>query len=109
MRRSRGRNRRNRYAEKEEINPMNFVSNLSDVMLILAVGIMLALILHWNVKIQTTEESNKDANTQDAISFNEDDLENMEELPDDMERMGDVYYDPASGKYYIIENSGTAD
>ena len=35
----------------EDVNPMNYLSNLSDVMLILAVGIMLALVVHWNVDI----------------------------------------------------------
>ena len=52
MRRHNSRRRRSRFRETEDINPMNFVSNLSDVMLILAVGIMLALILHWKVEIK---------------------------------------------------------
>jgi len=29
----------------------------------------------------------------------------MEELPEDMNKMGEVYYDPVSGKYYIIKDS----
>ena len=85
---------------------MNFVSNLSDVMLILAVGIMLALILHWNVKIEATEENIPgEQKNEDAISFGEEDLEDMDELPEDMAKIGDVYYDKASGKYYIIKDS----
>ena len=104
-RRYTSRRRRNRYAEREDIDPMSFVSNLSDVMLILAVGIMLALILHWNVKIETPETEETEQRAEDTISFSEDDLENNEELPENVERMGDVYYDPVSGTYYIIENS----
>ena len=34
----------------EDVNPMNYLSNLSDVMLILAVGIMLALVVHWWIR-----------------------------------------------------------
>ena len=102
--RRRNRRRCSRYEEREDINPMNFVSNLSDVMLILAVGIMLALILHWNVKIESPKTETGETSNEEAISFGEDDLENMEELPEDLAKMGDVYYDPVSGKYYIVKD-----
>ena len=55
----RSRKRRTRYSGVEYVNPMSYISNLSDVMLILAVGIMLALILHWNVEIETKKEAQK--------------------------------------------------
>ena len=32
--------------DSEDVNPMNYISNLSDAMLILAVGIMLALFVY---------------------------------------------------------------
>ena len=88
---------------KEELNPMNSVSNLSDIMLILAVGIMLALVMHWNVPIVSspgaveTEETN-------AVEFSADDLESIVELPENMQKTGEVYYDPESGSYYIIND-----
>lgn len=106
-RHSERKNRRNRYSRAEEINPMDHVSNLADVMLILAVGIMLALVLHWNVDIETRNSETVEETTQnkEAISFNDSDLENNEELPDSAERMGNVYYDPDTGTYYIIKDS----
>ena len=107
-RRRAGRVRRTRYAEKEDINPMNFVSNLSDVMLILAVGIMLALVLHWNVPLETKQESEADSKA-DSISFDENDLESMEELPENIEKMGDVFYDASTGKYYIVEQGSNGE
>lgn len=83
---------------------MNFVSNLSDVMLILAVGIMLALVIHWNVELKngSTDETQNAKNS--AVIFSEDDLENLEELPEDIEQIGNVYYDPTTGNYYIIQD-----
>ena len=42
------------FRNQEDVNPMNYMSNLSDVMLVLAVGIMLALVVAWNVDISTT-------------------------------------------------------
>jgi len=107
--RSRRARRKGRFEDSEDLNPMNYVSNLSDVMLILAVGIMLALILHWRVEIRTPEQEEQPAQAQENISFDNDDLKDMDELPENMERMGDVYYDPVSGKYYIIENKDQAD
>ena len=78
-------------------------------MLILAVGIMLALIIHWNVKIQTPEVPEDAAQTEDAVEFDENDLEDMEQIPENMNKMGEVYYDPVSGKYYIIANGDSED
>ena len=91
--------RRSGYMGSEDVNPMNYLSNLSDVMLILAVGIMLALILHWNVEIQSDNLSAEDRSGQTA-SFSEDDLMGTEKMPDSAEQMGSVYYDPETGKYY---------
>ena len=100
------RNRRRYYASagSEEVNPMEYLSNLSDVMLILAVGIMLALVLHWNVELHADYSSDEEKARQ-AVSFSEDDLQGTEEMPDDVQQMGSVYYDPNTGKYYYqIDN-----
>ena len=35
-----------------EANPMDGVSNMSDAMLVLAVGIMLALVINWKIKLK---------------------------------------------------------
>ena len=102
------RNARRRFSGEEDVNPMNFVSNLADVMLILAVGFMLALIIHWEVPINQTEPSDAQG-VEDTISFSDDDLESMDEVPDEMEKMGNVYYDPVTGKYYIIKDTGTGE
>ena len=97
--RARRRSRR-KYANNEDVNPLNSLANLSDVMLILAVGIMLALILHWNVEIETTDVENQ---AEDAITFSDDDLKSKEDMPENMEKKGAVYYDAESGTYYIVE------
>ena len=81
---------------------MNYLSNLSDVMLILAVGIMLALVVHWNVPINTPQEKQDPAET--AVEFSEDDLESIDELPENMQKAGEVFYDPETGSYYIVNS-----
>ena len=120
----RGRRTRRRFSE-EEVNPMNYLSNLSDAMLVLAVGIMLALIVHWNVDISTSggtmsdsgqsyaadgEGGNSAIDRDSAVNFSQDELDNLQSQDKldssdtGMEKLGEVYYDAATGQYYIVEN-----
>ena len=39
------------------VNPMDSIGNLADAMLVLAVGIMLALIINWNVDISSAGQT----------------------------------------------------
>ena len=55
------------------VNPMDSISNLADAMLVLAVGIMLALIINWNVDISSAGQT-ADTPADPAISFVQDDL-----------------------------------
>ena len=95
---------RRKRREESEVNPMDGVANLSDAMLILAVGIMLALILNWNVDISAVR-GDSSADTEEALTFTEEDISESEALEGEgeLEKLGAVYYDPASGTYYIIE------
>lgn len=96
--------RKNYFSEEEDLNPMNFVSNLSDVMLILTVGIMLALILHWNVNINPSAPMEEDTGDDPVISFSDNDLESRTTLPENMTEMGQVFYDEETDRYYIVKN-----
>lgn len=82
---------------QEDVNPMDGVSNLVDAMLILAVGIMLALIMHWNVdvtSVQNVEELNN------AENLNDKQIEEVENNSG-LQEKGVVYQDPDTGKYYV--------
>ena len=92
------------------VNPMDSISNLADAMLVLAVGIMLALIINWNVDISSAGQT---APADPAISFVQDDLTESQSsagtIEDDLTEMGKVYYDKETGTYYIVENQKTGD
>ncbi len=127
MSRRRRNRRRDRFGEKADVNPLNYTGNLSDAMLILAVGIMLALVVHWNVDVSTSGGDMSDSgkslsqnanegsggeesvNKDKASSFSSDDMQQLDN-PEDldggsgMDKLGEVYYDADSGKYYVIEN-----
>ena len=97
------------FASREEINPMATVANLVDAMLVLAVGIMLALIVSWNLNIAENGQVNNNARREDALSdFTEDEVERTENAPsENLEKQGTVYYDPDTDKYYVIVQDGT--
>jgi hypothetical protein len=91
----------------EELNPMEGLTNLPDVMLVLAVGLMLALVVNWNIDVMP-----KDSPEVEPPAIGEevevDGIDESEgtELDADSQyvEMGKVYLDPATGKYYVVTN-----
>ena len=96
-------------ADETTVNPMDGLGNLADAMLVLAVGIMLALILNWKVDItavgtQSSKQAEQVDQTEQQIAIDENDLSDSEEQIDesDMQRIGELYYDEETGTYYAI-------
>jgi len=81
----------------EDVNPMEGIANLSDAMLVLAVGILMALIMHWNINIDSTEVNQK----KEISNINQNVAESVEN-GSGMTEMGTVYKDPKTGKLYMI-------
>ena len=96
------RRRRNSFRQRENINPLDYLSNLSDVMLVLAVGIMLALVLHWKVDLKVTEEDAKTKAENEVVTFTNDELEEQDQVPESATQAGQVYYDSETDTYYIV-------
>ena len=89
---------------EEMVNPMDGVANLADAMLVFACGLLLSLIINWNVDVGRTEK---------LVGLNPDtQLTEMSETetknPDDLvqgegyEEMGVVYRDSSTGKLYVV-------
>jgi len=100
----------NSFSEAENVNPMEGVANLADVMLLLAVGIMMALVIHWNVDIGMTAyvgNGSQDADPGNTLVL---DIDNFEDIgsaagqldSNEMEKLGTVYFDEETQSYYII-------
>ena len=93
--------RRRRTLEDED--PTAGLSNLADCMLVLACGLMVALVVAWNIDIQTVTEV--------QMTENKKELTDVENLDGDFESggttyvdVGRVYQDPDTGTYYILED-----
>lgn len=94
--------------ENEDINPMDGVANLADVMLVLACGLMLALIINWNVDIGTGAKQTVSLEQGQEITSalqSSGEAENPGES-DQYEKLGTVYRDPVSGKLYMVTDEG---
>ena len=86
----------------EDVNPMNYLSNLADAMLVLAVGIMVALVLHWNVKLLSDGDTE---NTIPVEEFSQEDFLGTENVPENASRAGEVYYDEETDTYYFVKGT----
>ena len=98
--------RRRRSAE--EVDPMSSMSNIGDVMLVFACGLMVALVVAWNVdlakfqQVETDQELSQDQVTQIT--------EQLYGEGNAFVEKGEVYQDPTTGKYYLVEEgSGSSD
>lgn len=105
------RNRSFSFDEEKDINPMEGVANLADVMLVLAVGMMLALIVAWNVDVFSTSPEATPVAAEEAVELTEeyDELAESDGQSDDSEELdeyglteyGKVYKD-ADGNLYLV-------
>lgn len=94
----------------EDVNPMDGLANLADIMLVFACGLMLALIINWNVDVAGTA---KDAvpvglgqEVTDMSGLSGDKSEAQQEDAQ-YEEYGVVYRDPATGKLYMVTEGET--
>ena len=92
------------FGQIEDVDPMANMTNMVDAMLVLAVGLMMALVVAMNVNFYDIRELLEDDLTE---------IENPEDIVDDIhatenpyQEMGTVYQDPTTGKTYVITDSG---
>ena len=87
----------------EDFSPMEGVGNMADAMLVFACGLLLALIISWNVDVSETGEIKKQPNARYEVENIGDEIEEDAAATEDLKDMGRVYQDPKTGKYYVVE------
>ena len=97
------------FDDNNDANPMDGVSNMSDCMLVLAVGIMLAVVINWKVDIKAaySVKNNEQVNEEDMLEIDEDNTQNSssvsyDDLQSKYKKSGTVYTDVYSGKTYVV-------
>ena len=101
---------RKRFSEGEE-DPMAGTSNLVDAMLVIAVGLLIFVVISWNMQsvvFQNQEQQTFDESSPDVTEVSEGQV--LNETPDSSNssgqgymEMGKVYKDPSTGKLIMVE------
>ena len=89
---------------EEEVNPLEGAINIVDAMLVFACGLMLALVIRWNVDLaQAGARINVNQGQEVAPDANiRNDLVKSEGKGQLYEKMGTVYKDPGTGKLFML-------
>ena len=104
MRRKYGGRLDRQRSENEDINPLEGVANLADVMLVLACGLMLALIINWNVDVAgLNDEARQRVEVKQMEGLTDDTSSEPDKNKNYIEK-GTVYEDPETGKLYMVTN-----
>lgn len=101
-----------RFAEGEE-DPMAGTSNLVDAMLVIAVGLLIFVVISWNMQSVVFQDNSQSQNqaiqdSQQTTEVSEGQV--LNDTPDTSEssgqgymEMGKVYKDPSTGKLIMVE------
>ena len=98
--RNKGRLRRSRSSEN--FSPMDGLGNMADAMLVFACGLILALIMSWNVDVTDKGEIQNPEKKYEVEGFEQNATEEID-ADSNLQEMGKVYKDPETGKYYVVE------
>lgn len=94
-----------RFMKRDSANPMDGVANLADCMLVLACGLMLSLIINWNLDIQIDEQLTPTGENQMETVENMEDSElDNPNVVSGFEEFGTLYRDPVTGEYYVVKS-----
>ena len=86
----------------EDFSPMEGVGNMADAMLVFACGLLLALILCWNVSVDESGVITNSSSVNYEISGMDGTVTQEIDANTQLEEMGTVYRDPMTGKYYVM-------
>lgn len=88
-----------RHEHEEDADPRVGLVNLADIMLVFACGLMVSIVMNWNVNLaEVTEISDSASKVDDVESM----AESMRAGEGYAER-GTVYQDPETGQLYLLE------
>lgn len=101
-----GRNSFRKQRVREDVDPMTSMSNVGDVMLVFACGLMVALVVAWNLDLSQFQqvEMDQELDQSEVTQMNE----QLYGEGDSFVEMGTVYQDPSTGKYYLVEDGSGA-
>ena len=93
--------------DREDVDPMASLGNISDAMLVFACGLLVALVVAYNVNISSVSQVEIDQSQEISQDIENLDLEGSS--GNSYLERGKVYEDPRTGKLYMLEETTTGD
>ena len=96
--------RNSRRRLSEDVSPLEGAINIVDAMLVFACGLMLSLVMYWNVDLSRVGERinlNRGQEVTETPEIREDLIETQGE-GNLYQKMGTVYKDPATGQLFML-------
>lgn len=97
---------RTKHRTADDVDPMSSMGNMGDIMLVFACGLMVALVVAWNVDLGKFAEVEMGETTE--IDSVEQVTEMLYGEGSAFVEKGTVYQDPTTGKYYLVEEGASA-
>ncbi|MDI6603959.1 MAG: DUF2149 domain-containing protein [Thermoanaerobacteraceae bacterium] len=89
--------------DDEEFNPLAYVVNLADLMLVFACGLMVSLMLSWSGGKILPSELKKVIQMKEVTNQSEKIKGQAVQGKGELQKVGEAYKDPNTGKIFIIE------
>ncbi len=101
-----GRSRRRRRQRGEEVNPMDGVGNMFDVMMVFACGLMIAIMMLWNIDLNNVVNIIDQA---ELVELDEDEaIDQSNAAASNYDNIGTAIEDPNTGKTFVMDNDDKA-
>lgn len=98
-----GRSGRRRRQRGEEPDPMAGVGNMFDVMMVFACGLMIAIMLLWNVDLSSVVNI---IDQTELVELDEDEaIDQSKAAASDYDNIGTAIEDPNTGKTFVVSDS----
>lgn len=98
-----GRSRRRRRQRGEDINPMDGVGNMFDVMMVFACGLMIAIMMLWNIDLNNVVNI---IDQTELIELDEDEaIDQSNAAASNYDNLGTAIEDPNTGKTFVVDDS----
>ena len=88
--------------DEQEPGPMELVANISDVMLVLAVALMIALLSHWGADFNEIVAIDASQMQKIDADINNDETSESADGATQYEEVGTVYKDTQTGELYVL-------
>lgn len=101
-----GRSSRRRRQRGEDIDPMDGVGNMFDVMMVFACGLMIAIMMLWNVDLSSVVNI---IDRTELIELDENEaIDKSNAAASNYDNIGTAIEDPNTGKTFVVDDSNKA-